>query len=112
MTKLSLVFLLASGLAFADSKTEAEVLEFNLKKAQKGFVIYQVKVADGYQKGLHGFPQDLKKATYWWEKATITGHARAQYELALDYERKGENEAFLHWLKKSANQGFKKPRKN
>ncbi len=79
-----------------------------LKKAEAGDVSAQNDVGKMYADGF-GVPEDMTKATVWYQKAAEQGYARAQSNIARMYLRgKGvpEDKAkAIEWLQKAVAQG-------
>lgn len=78
--------------------------------AMKGVVAAQRELGMAYNYGYDGAPIDLNEATKWLEKASESGDAEAQYQLALLYDSgagvyNNPNEA-MKWYLRSANQGY------
>jgi uncharacterized protein len=65
-----------------------EAAAWMLKAAEQGFLEAEVVVAAMYDRGL-GMPQDVKKATQWYEKAAAKGHGASLAILGKNEAAKG-----------------------
>ncbi|MBS3953442.1 MAG: sel1 repeat family protein [Methylomicrobium sp.] len=65
-----------------------EAAAWMLKAAEQGLLEAEVVVAAMYDRGL-GMPQDVKKATQWYEKAAAKGHGASLAILGKNEAAKG-----------------------
>jgi hypothetical protein len=65
-----------------------EAAVWMLKAAEQGLLEAEVVVAAMYDRGL-GMPQDVKKATQWYEKAAAKGHGASLAILGKNEAAKG-----------------------
>jgi TPR repeat protein len=80
-----------------------------LCQAEEGNSDAQFKLGALYEMG-KGVGKNLKKAAYWYQKATEQNNPHGQYLLALLYERgEGVKKSFkkaAYWYQKAADQGI------
>ena len=60
--------------------------DYLIKSGEQGFAQAQFQLGINYEYGREGFPQDYKKAVYWYHEAARQGYPRATNNLADKYE--------------------------
>ena len=95
----------------ADNNQLASLTEIGsqwLKEAEEGDAVSQQTIASCYQTGgAQGFPKDIGRAVYWYEKAAAQGDLIALHALGRLYEKDFKNyERARYWYKRAAAAGF------
>jgi Sel1 repeat-containing protein len=81
-----------------------------LQKASSGDSGAEVALGIDYQKGLDGFPRDMRQAAYWYMKAADQGAAWGEFDIGLCYgqgtcEQEDYRQEYT-WVRKAADQNL------
>ena len=78
--------ILVSQVVLPESEREKKEFVYDLSLATQGIIVSQYNTGVNYSLGL-GIHVDMEKSVYWFKEATIQGHSKAPFNLAILYAK-------------------------
>ena len=108
LVAISLLAFNAEGFAHPRPHSQKDINRLR-ERAEKGFVLEQVELADAYLNG-NGVTQDVAQAAHWYLKAAESGDAGAENQIGYFYMEgvgvSADSERAFHWFQLSSASGL------
>lgn len=89
-----------------EKKDYSNGMEWLKKAANAGYAVAQYELAECYQFGHNGLPENSQMSKHWYNKSAINGYFDSQWRMGESCKYSGELERAVCWYESAAKQGY------